>query len=188
MPGAEIVGAVTSSAATAEPPSPPHLAFYAPPIPSHLPLPLTHTRTPRTHTHPRPAPPCTQSAEHAVLATLKRAPSELSSYQRKTFKIDDHLGIAISGLTADGRILCRYMRNECLNHRWVLVWCARFRLRVRVGVGARGVVPLHAQRVPQPQVLVWCGAGVGCAVVGWWGVRRWVEKCAVPCPTSLPRP
>lgn len=33
--------------------------------------------------------------------------------------MDDHLGIAISGLTADGRILCRYMRNECLNHRFV---------------------------------------------------------------------
>ncbi len=54
-----------------------------------------------------------------MLATLKRAPSELSSYQRKIFKIDDHAGIAISGLTADGRILCRYMRNECLNHRYV---------------------------------------------------------------------
>ena len=52
-----------------------------------------------------------------MLATLKRAPSELSSYQRKVFKIDDHMGIAISGLTADGRILCRYMRNECINHR-----------------------------------------------------------------------
>lgn len=34
-------------------------------------------------------------------------------------QIDDHMGIAISGLTADGRILCRYMRNECLNHRFV---------------------------------------------------------------------
>eukprot|EP00887_Chlorella_sp_A99_P005736 scaffold1.g5736.t1 len=52
------------------------------------------------------------SKDFAVLATLKRAPSELSSYQRKVFKIDDHMGIAISGLTADGRILCRYMRNE----------------------------------------------------------------------------
>lgn len=60
-----------------------------------------------------------KSNEYAVLATLKRAPSELSSYQRKVFKIDDHMGIAISGLTADGRILCRYMRNECLNHRYV---------------------------------------------------------------------
>lgn len=42
------------------------------------------------------------------------------------FKIDDHMGIAISGLTADGRILCRYMRNECLNHR-----CVRRSLRGR---------------------------------------------------------
>lgn len=55
-----------------------------------------------------------------MLATLKRAQNELSSYQRKIFKIDDHMGIAISGLTADGRVLCRYMRNECLNHRWVV--------------------------------------------------------------------
>jgi len=60
-----------------------------------------------------------QSKTHAVIATLKRAPSELSSYQRKVFKIDDHMGIAISGLTADGRILCRYMRNECLSYRYV---------------------------------------------------------------------
>ncbi len=28
------------------------------------------------------------------------------------------MGLAISGLTADGRVLCKYMRNECLNHRW----------------------------------------------------------------------
>ena len=62
-----------------------------------------------------------QSKTHAILATLKRAPSDLSSFQRKIFKIDDHLGIAISGLTADGRILCRYMRGECLNHRQA-VW------------------------------------------------------------------
>ena len=52
-----------------------------------------------------------------VLATLKRAPSELSSFARKVFKIDDHLGIAASGLASDGRVLCRYMRNECINHR-----------------------------------------------------------------------
>lgn len=58
-----------------------------------------------------------QSDTHAVLATVKRSESELSSYQRKVFKIDDHMGIAIAGLTADGRVLCRYMRNECLNHR-----------------------------------------------------------------------
>lgn len=59
------------------------------------------------------------SDTHVVLATIKRSESELSSYQRKVFKIDDHMGIAIAGLTADGRILCRHMRNECLNHRFV---------------------------------------------------------------------
>lgn len=60
-----------------------------------------------------------KSNTHVVLATLNRSQSELSSFQRKLFKIDDHIGIAISGLTADGRILCRYMRNECINHRFV---------------------------------------------------------------------
>lgn len=58
-----------------------------------------------------------QSDTHVVLATLNRASSELSSHQRKTFKVDDHLGIAMSGIISDGRSLCRYMRNECLNHR-----------------------------------------------------------------------
>jgi 20S proteasome subunit alpha 6 len=60
---------------------------------------------------------CLQSSTHTVLATLKRAQNDLSSYQRKVFKIDDHMGIAIAGLTADGRVLCKYMRNECINHR-----------------------------------------------------------------------
>ncbi|KAF6263042.1 20S proteasome alpha subunit F [Scenedesmus sp. NREL 46B-D3] len=59
------------------------------------------------------------SNTHVVLATLKRAQNDLSSYQRKMFKIDDHMGIAIAGLTADGRVLCKYMRNECINHRFV---------------------------------------------------------------------
>jgi len=34
------------------------------------------------------------------------------------FKIDDHVGISIAGLTADARLLCKYMRNECLNHKF----------------------------------------------------------------------
>ncbi len=55
-----------------------------------------------------------------VLATLKRAESELSAFQRKVFKVDDHMGIAIAGLMADGRGLVKYMRNECLNHRYAL--------------------------------------------------------------------
>jgi hypothetical protein len=60
---------------------------------------------------------CLQSNTHVVLATLKRAQNDMSSYQRKMFKVDDHMGIAIAGLTADGRVLCKYMRNECINHR-----------------------------------------------------------------------
>jgi 20S proteasome subunit alpha 6 len=73
-----------------------------------------------------------KSETHAVLVALKRSSSELGSYQKKIFKIDEHIGIAISGLTgfnflekfhltnaADARVLCKYMRNECLNYKFV---------------------------------------------------------------------
>ncbi|XP_047004179.1 proteasome subunit alpha type-1 [Schistocerca americana] len=55
---------------------------------------------------------------HAVLIALKRASSELSAHQKKIIPIDSHVGISIAGLTADARILSRYMRNECLNHKY----------------------------------------------------------------------
>lgn len=55
---------------------------------------------------------------HAVLIALKRASSELSSYQKKIFHIDDHLGISIAGITADARVLSRYLRQECLNYKF----------------------------------------------------------------------
>lgn len=55
---------------------------------------------------------------HAVLVALKRAPSELSSYHKKIFRVDDHVGISIAGLMADARSLNRFMRTECLNYRW----------------------------------------------------------------------
>jgi len=60
-----------------------------------------------------------KSKTHAVVCAVKRSSSELSSYQRKIFKIDDHIGIAIAGLTADARSLSKYMRTECMNHRYV---------------------------------------------------------------------
>mmetsp|Transcript_6175 Transcript_6175/g.8615 ORF Transcript_6175/g.8615 Transcript_6175/m.8615 type:complete len:250 (-) Transcript_6175:45-794(-) len=60
-----------------------------------------------------------KSNTHAVVAALKRSSSELGSFQKKIFQIDDHIGIAIAGLTADARVLCKYMRNECLNHKFV---------------------------------------------------------------------
>jgi len=59
------------------------------------------------------------SKDHAVLVALKRTPSELAEYQKKVFRIDNHIGIAISGLTADARSLYRWMRTESLNHKFV---------------------------------------------------------------------
>ncbi|CAN6927256.1 unnamed protein product, partial [Brassica oleracea var. botrytis] len=32
------------------------------------------------------------------------------------FKVDDHIGVTIAGLTADGRVFSRYMRSESVNH------------------------------------------------------------------------
>merc|ERR1712113_65204 len=49
----------------------------------------------------------------------KKAQSELAQHQQKIFKIDDNMCIGIAGLTADARVLAEYMRNECLNHRYI---------------------------------------------------------------------
>jgi len=46
-----------------------------------------------------------KSKTHAILIALKRAPSELSAYQKKVVPIDDHCGVAVAGLTADARLL-----------------------------------------------------------------------------------
>jgi len=50
-----------------------------------------------------------RSNEYVVLAGLKRSPNELASYQKKLFKIDEHMGVGMSGLTADGRSLIKYV-------------------------------------------------------------------------------
>ena len=60
-----------------------------------------------------------KSEENVVLVSLKRNPSDLASHQEKIFGVDDHLGIAIAGLTADARNICKYMRNECLKYWYV---------------------------------------------------------------------
>lgn len=59
-----------------------------------------------------------KSKSHAVLVALKRASSELSAHQKKIIAIDTHVGVSIAGLTADARILSRYMKTECLNNRY----------------------------------------------------------------------
>mmetsp|Transcript_7458 Transcript_7458/g.10453 ORF Transcript_7458/g.10453 Transcript_7458/m.10453 type:complete len:262 (-) Transcript_7458:33-818(-) len=60
-----------------------------------------------------------RSKNHVVLCALKRSPNELASYQEKILKIDDHMSIAIAGLTADARKLAKYMRTECMNHKYI---------------------------------------------------------------------
>jgi len=59
-----------------------------------------------------------KSKTHAILVALKRAPSELSAHQKKILPLDSHVGISIAGLTADARLLCKYMRSECYNSRY----------------------------------------------------------------------
>lgn len=60
-----------------------------------------------------------KSKTHAVIVALKRSAHELSSHQKKLFKIDGHVGIAIAGLTSDARVLSTYMRDECLTNKFV---------------------------------------------------------------------
>jgi 20S proteasome subunit alpha 6 len=60
-----------------------------------------------------------RSENDVVICSIKRARSELADPTQKIFKIDDHMGIGIAGLTADARVLAEYMRDECLNHRYI---------------------------------------------------------------------
>jgi 20S proteasome subunit alpha 6 len=60
-----------------------------------------------------------KSKTHALVCAVQRSTSELSSHQKKVFEVDKHIGIGIAGLTADARSLLKYMRNECMNHRYV---------------------------------------------------------------------
>ena len=54
-----------------------------------------------------------------VLVGLKKSPHDLAVHQEKVFEIDSHMGICISGMTADARFLTKFMRNACLNYSYV---------------------------------------------------------------------
>jgi 20S proteasome subunit alpha 6 len=60
-----------------------------------------------------------KSKTHALVCAVQRSSSALSSFQKKVFEIDSHMGIAIAGLTADARVLCKFMRNECMNYKFI---------------------------------------------------------------------
>ncbi|XP_030459070.2 proteasome subunit alpha type-1-A-like [Syzygium oleosum] len=56
---------------------------------------------------------------HAVLACINKADLELSSHQKKNFKVDNHIAVAIAGLTAHGHVLSCYMPSECIKHAFI---------------------------------------------------------------------
>ncbi|GAA6022434.1 hypothetical protein JCM11491_005504 [Sporobolomyces phaffii] len=60
-----------------------------------------------------------RSNTHVILLGLKRSTGELASYQKKLIRIDDHLGIAIAGLTSDARVLSNFMRTQAMSSRMV---------------------------------------------------------------------
>ncbi|OQR93728.1 proteasome subunit alpha [Thraustotheca clavata] len=61
-----------------------------------------------------------RSSNYVVLAGIMRVNAEeLADPQKKLFEVDTHMGIAIAGLSADARSLARFMRTECLNHKFV---------------------------------------------------------------------
>lgn len=54
-----------------------------------------------------------RSKKHAVVVALKRNADELSSYQNKIIKCDEHMGLSLAGLAPDARVLSNYLRQQC---------------------------------------------------------------------------
>lgn len=52
-----------------------------------------------------------------LLCSQQRSTGELASYQKKLIRIDDHIGIAIAGLTSDARVLSNFMRQQAMSER-----------------------------------------------------------------------
>ena len=59
-----------------------------------------------------------RSSTHAILATLNRSVNPLAEHQQKTYRIDDKIGLCFAGLTADGRLITKFLRNEALNYKY----------------------------------------------------------------------
>jgi len=60
-----------------------------------------------------------RSKTHSVLLALKRSTGALASYQQKMYRIDDHVGIAIAGLTSDARVLSNFMRQQAMSSKMI---------------------------------------------------------------------
>ena len=71
-----------------------------------------------------------KSKTHAIIACVMHAPSEFSSHQPKIFKIDQHIGVAISGLTADGRFFAHEAQKQA--EEWASFYGEAIPVRVLV--------------------------------------------------------
>jgi 20S proteasome subunit alpha 6 len=60
-----------------------------------------------------------RSGSVIVFASLKRSSSKLSSYQEKIFKMENKIGVAVSGLTADGSSIIDFIRSEVKKHAFL---------------------------------------------------------------------
>jgi 20S proteasome subunit alpha 6 len=61
-----------------------------------------------------------RSKSHVVLCGLKSTMNETLGYHNdKLFSCSNHVGMGISGLNPDGRILHKFMKNECLNYNYI---------------------------------------------------------------------
>ena len=59
------------------------------------------------------------SHTHVIHVTANKPSSKLPSYQRKVFHVADHAKVTLVGFTANGCVLSRFLRNECINHSFV---------------------------------------------------------------------
>lgn len=76
----------------------------------------THVVIVALKVHPPSKP--VASLPNCMLTTLsQRAAEELSSYQKKIIAIDSHLGLGLSGLASDGRVLSNFLKSQSLSSR-----------------------------------------------------------------------
>eukprot|EP01063_Lacrimia_lanifica_P017420 TRINITY_DN2445_c0_g8_i1.p1 TRINITY_DN2445_c0_g8~~TRINITY_DN2445_c0_g8_i1.p1 ORF type:complete len:256 (+),score=112.16 TRINITY_DN2445_c0_g8_i1:59-826(+) len=110
-----------------------------------------------------------KSNTHVVLVALRRSPqAELASYQEKIFKLDPKMGMAIAGLTSDGRELAGFIRTECMNHRYV------FDEMQPVSRLADLVGDRHQSNTMKPGRRPY---GVGCLLAGYDGKTNLYQTC-----------
>lgn len=57
------------------------------------------------------------SKDHVVLVSLKRNVEDLGSYQKKIIKLDDNIGLSLSGLAPDSRELSKFLRSKVMESK-----------------------------------------------------------------------